>query len=209
MDTDRYLGTRYNYQGGCENLRDANYMCDAVIRDSKPWWTIDGGYCLPFSLPYQILQLDTTNKTNSCTFALKCALSNGLDQSCNCRNPTECGRLVTGFCPDSHRFYPTSGPFLFPHGILLYARDRDWTNKKPDGIELSGRIKCIGYQFVVNGSFRYRLWEGYSYYAYEGTEHHICNMIYTKDENKGLQNSYSIADSFMILQVLSNLLSKC
>lgn len=188
-NTDRYLGIREKYENACKNLRDANYICDAVIRNSKSWWTIDDGYCLPFSLPYQILQLDTTNKVDPCSFILKCALNNGLDQSCNCQDSDECGQLLTEFCPDPYLLYPSPNPFLLPYGILWYKRDRNWGNKKPDGIAFEGRIKCLGYQFITNDLWIYHFDEKFFlHYQYQLIEYVICNMKHTEDENEGLQN---------------------
>ena len=79
-------------------MRDVNYMCEAVIRESKSWWTIDNGYCLPYSFSYRTLGLDSTNFTDQCTFSLKCALSNGLDKDCDCKSSIECGSLVRISC---------------------------------------------------------------------------------------------------------------
>ena len=68
-ETDRHIGIRFNIESFCKNLRDINYMCEAVTRYEKSWWTINGGYCLPYSLAYQTLHLDTTTVTNTCAFS--------------------------------------------------------------------------------------------------------------------------------------------
>src|SRR4051794_31359542 len=44
-DTNRHQGIRYSEFQFCLNMRDVNYMCEAVKRNSKSWWTIDNGYC--------------------------------------------------------------------------------------------------------------------------------------------------------------------
>ena len=72
------------------------------------------GYCLPYSLAYQTLGLDTTADTDKCTFSLKCALSDGLDQDCQCKNATACRKLVNNSCADSYLFYPDQA-----HSFLL------------------------------------------------------------------------------------------
>jgi hypothetical protein len=179
-------------------------MCDAVTRNSKSWWTIDDGYCLPYPLPFQALQLDATNQTSPCDFVLKCALSNSLDQNCNCQNPTECGQLVKNICKDAYLFYPASNSLIYPYSHLLYARGRDWTKKKPDLIALVGQIKCTGYQFIINRVQFYSVRENFPFYMYYEVEYIICNMAYSTNKTGGLQNLYPIEDHFSILFFRSN-----
>lgn len=157
-------------------MRDVNYMCEAVTRDSKSWWTINGGYCLPYSLAYQTLGLDTTAITNKCTFFIKCALSNSLDQNCECKNPTACRKAVIDSCPNSYHYYPRTEPLLAPYIGMAYEHDRDWTNKKPDFIYYEGRVKCIGYQWILNFLVGFRLYEQFSFYDYRQSEQVLCNM---------------------------------
>lgn len=64
-------------------MRDVQYMCESITRNSKSWWTINDGYCLPYpySLSYQTLGLDTTFSEDLCVFLIKCALSDSLESS--------------------------------------------------------------------------------------------------------------------------------
>jgi hypothetical protein len=155
-------------------MRDVNYMCEAVTRDSKSWWTIDGGYCLPYPLPYQTLGLDLTTVSSKCTFSLKCALSNSLDQNCNCKNVTACRKAVDSSCANWHLLYPTSGPLLSPYAYMLYERDRDWTKKIPDMVMYHGRVKCIGYQIIItSGRWALTLTQ---FHDYRESENLLCNI---------------------------------
>ena len=115
-------------------MRDVNYMCEAVTRDSKSWWTIDNGYCLPYSFAYQKLGLDSTTVADECIFSIKCALSDGLDQDCKCKNVSMCRPVIKDTCGNRYLVYPEIGSLLSPYINMIYRRDRDWTNKKPDGL---------------------------------------------------------------------------
>jgi hypothetical protein len=168
-------------------MRDINYMCEAVTRDSKSWWTIDGGYCLPYPIAYQTLSLDITASINKCRFALKCVLSNGLDQTCNCTSVTACHVVLNKACAGSTLVYPASGPLLFPYVRMGYARERDWTNKKPDILEYSGRVKCVGYHLVTKDAWWWWPDEKFQYYDYRFSEYLLCNLI----ENVTANRNYS------------------
>jgi hypothetical protein len=157
-------------------MRDVNYMCEAVTRSSKAWWTINGGYCLSYSLPYQTLGLDTTAKKNQCMFFIKCALSNNLDQDCKCKNGTVCHQPASSSCEEPYVAYPESDPLLFPYFYMLYEPERDWTNKKPDKILYEGRVKCLGYQLITIGSRRYTPSETFKFYDYRVSENRLCTM---------------------------------
>jgi hypothetical protein len=155
-------------------------MCEAATRDTKTWWAIDGGYCLPYSLAYQTLGLDTTADTDKCAFSIKCALSNSLDQDCQCKSAAACRKLVNDSCAIANLYlsYPGSG-FLFlisPYTGMLYVRERDWTNKKPDRLLYRGRVKCIGYQLITNGARRWTISEPFKFYLYKLSENRLCDM---------------------------------
>jgi hypothetical protein len=185
QETDRYKGVRNSEFGFCQNMRDINYMCEAVTRESKSWWMINNGYCLPYSLSYGTLGLDSTVFTDQCTFSLKCALSNGLDKDCNCKNATECRSLVNNTCPNSSLIYLGSGALITPYNYMVYRRDRDWTNKKPDQIGFEGRIKCIGYRSITNGRLRFQLAEKFRFYDHRLLEYNLCNI---KEGIQGIRN---------------------
>ena len=68
---------------------------------------------------------------------------------------------------------------------MRYKRDRDWTNKKPDGIEINGRIKCIGYQLSTNGHQFYKVDGNAGFYDYGMFENALCNM---EEEVEGIRN---------------------
>jgi len=153
-------------------------MCAAATRNAKSWWTIDGGYCLPYSLPYQTLRLDTTADTDKCVFSIKCALSNSLDQDCQCKSAAACRKLVNDSCANLNLFlpYPESGFVLAPYTGMLYVRERDWTNKKPDRILYQGRVKCIGYQLITKGIRRWSTNSPFKFYRYKVSENRLCDM---------------------------------
>ena len=157
-------------------MRDINYMCEAATRESKSRWTINEGYCLPYSLSYNALGLDCISFKDQCAFSLKCALSNGLDKDCNCKNDTECHSVVNNSCTLSDLIYPESRPLLTPYNTMTYTRDRDWTNKKPDMIGFQGRIKCLGYQFIKNDRSLVPPGNALRYYDHRVLEHVLCNM---------------------------------
>jgi hypothetical protein len=157
-------------------MRDINYMCEAVTRYLQPWWTINGGYCLPYSLAYQKLGLDTIVDDKICTFLLKCALSNSLDQDCQYKNVTAYRSAINDLCgQDLYLAYPRLYPLLAPFVYMVYERNRDWTKKKPDVTMYYGGVKCIGYQFVSNRYLLYPRHETISLYAYQLGEYYLCN----------------------------------
>ena len=183
--TDRHLGVRYSGFLFCQNLRDVNYMCEAVKRDSKSWWTIDNGYCLPYSLAYQTLGLDSTAATDECAFSSKCALSNGLDQNCKCKNAIACRSVVNSLCAKPNLYYPAAGPVISPYTYMRYIVDRDWTNKEPDRIVYQGRVKCIGYQVITISTRIFKLNDPFAFYRYRISENRLCSM---EEEIYGIRN---------------------
>jgi hypothetical protein len=102
-------------------------------------------------------------------------LSNSLDQNCNCKNTAECRKVVYDFCVNSYQDYPGTGALLSPYVYMQYARERDWTNKKPDMFVIKGRLKCIGYQLVTNVSWWLPIFEGLAFYDYLLWQHLLCN----------------------------------
>ncbi|CAF3331924.1 unnamed protein product [Rotaria socialis] len=184
-ETDRHDGLRFNENAFCRNMRDANYMCEAVTRDNKLWWTIDGGYCLPYSLPYQTLSLDTTAITNKCGFLVKCSLSNSLDQDCECNSTVACRKMVNGSCSESYLPYPHSGFLISGYIGMMYERDRDWAKKEPDRLLYRGRMKCIGYQLITKGIRRFTNNGPFKFYRYRLSERRLCNM---QEEVQSIRN---------------------
>jgi hypothetical protein len=186
-DTDRHEGILDGDFEFCQNMRDVQYMCESVTRASQSWWTIDGGYCLPYSLHYQTLGLDTTNVKNTCAFFMKCALSGSLDQDCPFKNVIACHNRTIRSCLDSDLFYPAVGPVLSPYVHMIYADGHDWTNKKPDIIVLYGRVKCIGYRSITNDGLGFEVTETDSFYDYSASENFLCN----KAEETDVCHNYS------------------
>ena len=110
-----------------------------------------------------------------CVF-IKCALSDSLDQNCECKNATACRKAVNDSCAKSYLNYPESGALVFPYFYMQYAREHDWTNKKPRKALYDGRVKCIGYQLITNGGHRYDLDDTFRLYGYRISETRLCNM---------------------------------
>ena len=147
-DADRYEGLLNGPNHFCLSMRDIQYMCESVTRNSQPWWTIDGGYCLPFRLQYQTLDLDKTKTKDLCSFHVKCALSGSLDQNCTCKSVSECRDLIMRSCKNSTIQYPASGPLISPFVYMFYKRDSDWTERNIWIFRFVGRVKCLGYQLI-------------------------------------------------------------
>ncbi|CAF1394347.1 unnamed protein product [Adineta ricciae] len=176
---DRHTGLRSSRHNFCHNMRDVNFMCESVIRESRSWWTIDNGYCLPYSVNYQTLGLDSTVSTDKCNFSIKCALTYGLNKDCQCKNATACRSTVLESCSKPYVFYPGSGPLLTPQLDMVYERDHDWTKKKPDIYGLHGRAKCIGYQFITKQRRFYKVTQNMYFYDPTTFEYILCIMITT------------------------------
>ena len=176
-DADRHTGMRHHQFRFCKNMRDANYMCEAITREAKSWWSIDNGYCLPYQLAYQTLGIDSTAISNRCTFSIKCALSYSLDQNCACKSPAECRSMVIESCGNGNLIYPWPNPLLAPYVYMVYLSDRDWTNKKPDRIGYYGQVKCMGYQLITNGGQWGTLDENFEFYRYSTFEYRLCHMM--------------------------------
>ncbi len=174
-----------NIESFCKNMRDANYMCEAVTRYSKSWWTINGGYCLPYPLAYRTLRLDTKVANDQCSFSVKCALSHGLDQDCKCKNATTCSNLVNDSCAYPYVFYPALYPLVSAHLYMYYKRERDWTNKNPTGIQYRGRMKCMGYQLIIKDSIWYSFSNNFQSYDYRTLENLPC---FSTDETLSIRD---------------------
>ncbi len=95
---------------------------------------------------------------------MKCALSNGLSEDCLCKNAITCGNIVTNSCSDAILVYPGLGGILSFGYLMLYGRDRDWRNKKPDAFQIKGQMKCIGYHITTNGALKTLTQDGFPYY---------------------------------------------
>lgn len=164
-------------------------MCEAATRYKQSWWTINEGYCLPFSLPYQSLLLDNTSRIYPCAYLVKCVLSRSLDEDCECQNLSECRDLLLTSCQRRHYLYPNLGPLLSPYLEMVYPREHNWINKKSKTLFFSGQIKCIGYQFNLNRTLGLNLKEsgagvyGYEYYL---PENEFC--IQQHDASSGYRN---------------------
>jgi len=185
--TDRHTGTRAHIKSYCYNLRDANFMCEAVRRDSRSWWTITNGYCLPYSLAYQTLGLDTTKTTLNCVFHIKCALSNSLDQDCECKSPDECQQMIINSCPPVKIPYPLGRNILTSYISMLYDRERDWTKLRPDFLHYTGAIKCLGFQSVAKLEPKVPVGLNYKFYTYYWFELDYC-VIYIHNIQWNEQN---------------------
>ncbi|CAF0803089.1 unnamed protein product [Didymodactylos carnosus] len=135
----------------CSNYRDLNYLCEIVsILEKSPHWTINGGYCMPYKLPFSRLGLDMTSNSNPCTFWIKCALTNGLDSDCPCpKGNLYCEALISTYCPEDI-VYPAQGSVIAPYLIMKYIPEEKnvWydANKIPPLLCFNGSIRCVGYQ---------------------------------------------------------------
>ncbi|CAF1602990.1 unnamed protein product, partial [Adineta ricciae] len=189
-DTDRNQGTRQTFSTFCQNLRDINYMCESATRDSMSWWTIDGGYCLPFRLSYKKSGLDTTYSKDKCSFYVKCALSHSLDTDC-CQSMEECRKKINTECNRTDTIqYPFKGFLLSPYVAMEYDRRHDWTNQKPDFLVYFGQFRCIGYQIKVNNQIVVPLNHAIGLYTYWRTESRLCNTTMFKNITRIYSNSY-------------------
>lgn len=174
--TDRHRGDRVGSLHFCQNLRDVQYMCESARRSSSSWWTIDGGYCLPYQLAYQTLHLDTKLTEDTCNFFIRCALSDSLNEDCQCKNLTQCRNLINASCMTEFSVYPSQGAVISPYVYMVYERDRDWTNKKPDLLALGGQLKCLGYLFRTKEMLRASIGESFPFYAYKLIENALCGI---------------------------------
>lgn len=173
----------------CFNFRDINYICEAATRDGGSWWTIDDGYCIPHNLPYSQLGFDSIAKRSLCIFYSKCALTNGLDASCNCNTSEACALAIDTNCHKLVEFisYPVVKTVLNPYTIMAYDRKHDWRNKRPDYVTYSGSIKCIGYQIIVKIGVYWELEEIRSLFMYREHEGRLCRLYLEEPTN-----SYSL-----------------
>jgi len=82
--------------------------------------------------------------------------------------------MVIDSCRE-HIYYPDLGSLLSPYVDMVYVRDRDWTNKKPDMFLMTGEVKCIGYQIIIYGVAFRTFVEKFQFYAYRVSENILCN----------------------------------
>ena len=177
----------------CFNLRDIHFLCDSATRNGQRFWTIRGGYCLPFPLPYQSLGLDTAAVQDPCGHAVKCALTEGLDKDCQCENRTICQNLVSKSCDRSHWLfpYPSESALITPYAKLLYTRDRDWNNPVPDAMQFAGHVRCIGYQVISNSSAAFSLPSQIFFFLSKQLEALVCNGLYKGYRNHSSEHYHS------------------
>ena len=184
--TNRHTGVRFGPHEFCENLRDIQYMCESVRRNSTSWWTIDGGYCLPYQLPYQKLKLDTILIEDTCDFSTRCALSDSRNEDCSCKNLIQCHNLIIQSCRYESIFYPSLGRIISPLVSMVYNRGRQWTKKKPDALIFAGQLKCLGYQFRTKGNLGGQIDENFQFYRYELIENFLCGI----EEGDNVERNY-------------------
>ncbi|CAF0984601.1 unnamed protein product [Rotaria magnacalcarata] len=184
-----YIGRRHH----CFNFRDVNYICETATRYEKSWWTIDGGYCIPYHLAYNWLGFDSTAEKSGCVFYSKCALTNGLDSSCNCNTTEICALAMDTSCHELVEllWYPLEKPLLNPYTTMIYNRKRDWRNKRPDYLTYIGSIKCIGYQINIKNGIYWELEEIRSLFMHKEHEGRLCSSNFQQLYNDYFLKKFS------------------
>lgn len=104
----------------------------------------------------------------------RCALGNSLDQYCLCKNASQCRDFIITSYNESIIQYPASGPMLSPFAYMLYVRDSDWIDKKPNKMMLFGQAKCLGYHMARNTPLTLTFSETILFYCSRIFEQAIC-----------------------------------
>jgi hypothetical protein len=142
---------------GCDNFRESRHMCETNA--FFPMWT---EYPIkPDDLPHvfgscwEVPLYDEKNYTSltqneTCIYLIRCALTNGLGKSCPCgrTGQSTCRELMTNLCGNSLYPYPPEKS-IDVHIETYYMGSRDWYERIPDFIILSGSAKCRGYHAVL------------------------------------------------------------
>ncbi|CAF2931887.1 unnamed protein product, partial [Rotaria sp. Silwood2] len=127
-------------------------MCEAWIAEEA--WTLPSGMC-EFKRGYDDLRYDATtinaSSPETCTYLLKCALTNGFERDCPCNGTVSCKDIMLLLCDDPQMIpYPNLG-LIRPYIFFFYAAQDKYLDKTPTKIVLSGSIQCRGYR--VEASF--------------------------------------------------------
>jgi hypothetical protein len=141
--------------GYCLSLRDINYMCELGFSYDIVWWTIKNGYCSPYVFKY--LRSGWHELDKACDFYIKCALTSGLDEDCECNATHSCGDLFKAMCTQPYIRFPSQGAILTPYLDMFISREHEWQIKAPDRLLfISGaRLKCVGYQAISDRTIHF------------------------------------------------------
>ena len=131
----------------CNNLRNINYMCEAWSVEHA--WTLPSGMCefeTDYDDPRYDIRTSNVSSQETCTYLLRCALTNGFERDCPCGRNSSCKERMISLCPDSTMIlYPRAG-FIRPYILLFYAAQDAYPGKVPEKIVVSGSIKCRGFR---------------------------------------------------------------
>ncbi|CAF1561449.1 unnamed protein product [Adineta ricciae] len=137
--SDRSDFQKPGFPSTCLSGRDQYFMCET--HKTVQLWTMSNGRCSTGGHEsYEGLLTMNASIEKQCEFLLKCALSQGKDNSCVCFKSTECEKNIEQICSPIIP-YPNKSiiaPFLF----FFYNRTRNWQSKLPDFILINGTIRC-------------------------------------------------------------------
>ena len=133
---------------GCLNMRHRNHMCELTAMQDG--WTLPTGLCWFFTNSrYDDPRLSMNNPALSdeekCIYLIRCLLSNGSERDCPC-NRFNCSSIIPSVCEKTttHHAYP-NGALIRPYIRTYYNWRKNFTNKIPHKIHLTGNIRCSGY----------------------------------------------------------------
>ena len=121
----------------------ANSITCANCITTERQWTLPNGKCYQ-SADYEEIVVKNRTDLEECIYFVKCALSQGAEKNCPCKDDLSCIDQLKNPCTSSIIQYP-NGAIIAPYVFSFYNAMRDWSNKIPDGIVINGTIKCRGY----------------------------------------------------------------
>ena len=143
---------------GCHNLQESRHMCenygDAPMWTEYPIKSDDQarlfGSCW-VALFYGEKNYNSLTLDENCVYLIRCALTNGLGQSCPCgkTGQSTCKELMKNLCGNATYSYPPPKS-IDVRVTTYYVGTHDWRERIPDMFVLNGSVKCRGYRAVLS-----------------------------------------------------------
>ena len=127
------------FDDGCESRRDQYHMCET--NHFVGLWTLSNGKCYAANDHGEMMAENPTS-LDECIHFIRCALSQGVDESCPCHLDLTCLNEKVNPCPSSPPVAYPRRPVLAPYIVQYYNATHKWTQKMPDFIEINGIIRC-------------------------------------------------------------------
>ena len=154
----------------CKSRRDQHFMCE--MHGTQRLWTLPNGRCHSGE-GYRESRVQPRSPMEQCMYAIKCALSEGLEGNCPHKHNPTLQTSPNSSCPTGFIQYPPNGSIIAPYITLFYHHTHDWSKPLPDLVRINGTIKCRGYTVHYQGNGSYFS----SDFTFLGLEWRLCQPV--------------------------------